>query len=114
MERVSDLLKYSISEEEQHENQFQELLNNLQFTITSKESDKKNEASITAEMASVQSKIKAGSVATQLDALVKQQLQYTSIERDLVQDLYSCVKEMESLLENLQEMSSRMKDVLER
>eukprot|EP00957_Ditylum_brightwellii_P006668 506587-Ditylum_brightwellii.AAC.2 len=114
VERVSDLLRYSIGEEEQRENQFQELLDNLQFTISSKESDMKSEASITAEMASVRSKIKAGTVATQLDALLKQRLQYTSIERDLVQDLYSCVKEMESLLVNSQEMSGKMKDVLER
>jgi hypothetical protein len=112
MEEISDIIKSKIDLEAQRQAEILGLVDTLRKTIETEQAEIVSEDHITSEMMQVRSKLKAGSIRSQLDDLLDQKKGVTRIDRALVDDLSSCLNEMESILEDSKKRAALMQSKL--
>jgi hypothetical protein len=111
--RIVDLLVAEIELEVKRQEDMVQLMDSLQELVAAKECDIAEDKKIANEMIDVRSKLKDGLIAENLDKEVEQKLSLAAIDHELVNDLFGCLIDLQSLLEDAQDRSACTSQSLE-
>lgn len=101
-----------ISYEAKRQEKIISLISTVDSAIKAKEEDIAKEDKITAEMADVRSKLKAGNISYQLDELIAQKTKIAEFENEQMDDLKKTIIMAGEILQNTMERTSQIQQVL--
>lgn len=111
--RIVDLLVAEIELEVKRQEDMIQLMDSLEELVAAKEGDIAEDKKIANEMIDVRSKLKHGLIAENLDKEVEQKLSLAAIDQELVNDLFGCLIDLQSLFEDAQDRSARTSQSLD-
>jgi len=112
MQSLTASLEFEIKMEARRQSEISGLLSTLTYAKYTLLTEIASEEAITAEMQTVRSKLKPGTIASQLQTILERKIKVTSIDRQLVDDLTACVMELESIYKESQNRASKMENTL--
>jgi len=110
--RIEALLSAQVSYEATRQEKIISLISTVDSAIKTKEEDIAKEDKITAEMADVRSKLKAGNISYQLDELIAQKSKISEFEKEQMNDLKKTIIMAGEILQNTMDRTSQIQQVL--